>query len=154
MDAPLRQLDRSGRLTAAFGPDVLVLPRFDDIEQLNDLFEYRVEALATQSDLDLARRQIERAGISFHFRHAAGSHNLVLTDDVLAHDSLGERPFKNYEGHRQYDQEHFWDWAPERNITTGAVRLTDYNFKKPMQAMEVDRLGDAAYAQGKIESFD
>lgn len=52
MDAPLRQLDRSGRLTAAFGPDVLVLLRFDGIEQLNDLFEYRVEALATQSDLD------------------------------------------------------------------------------------------------------
>nr|WP_240547542.1 type VI secretion system tip protein TssI/VgrG [Paracoccus sp. J56] len=44
--------------------------------------------------------------------------------------------------------------TPERNITTGAIRLTDYNFKHPDQAMEVDRLGDAAHAQGQIESFD
>ncbi|MFC3569144.1 type VI secretion system Vgr family protein, partial [Paracoccus simplex] len=49
---------------------------------------------------------------------------------------------------------HFWDWSPERNLTTGAIRLTDYNFKKPDQAMEADRLGDAAHAQGQIESFD
>ena len=34
-----------------------------------------------ESDLDFARRQIERAGISFHFRHATGSHTLVLTDE-------------------------------------------------------------------------
>ncbi|MFD2842520.1 type VI secretion system Vgr family protein [Paracoccus cavernae] len=191
-------MDRLGRLTTALGPDVLVLLRFDGTEQLNDLFEYRVEALATrsdldfdalvgthatveiegregirafdgivtqarwagvgenghrydlvlrpwfwlagrrrnqrifhnktvvqilqellsdyaslgdpalelklggdyqpleytvqyrESDLDFARRQMERAGISFHFRHAAGSHTLILTDDVLAHDSIGE----------------------------------------------------------------
>ena len=80
----------------------------------------------------------------------------MLTDDVLAHPTVGDqRPFKRYDGHHQYEQEHFWDWAPERNVTTGAIRLTDYNFKKtPAQAMEVDRLGDAAYAQGQIESFD
>ncbi|MDN3711436.1 contractile injection system protein, VgrG/Pvc8 family [Paracoccus cavernae] len=52
MNAPLRQMDRLGRLTTALGPDVLVLLRFDGTEQLNDLFEYRVEALATRSDLD------------------------------------------------------------------------------------------------------
>ena len=97
---------------------------------------------------------MERAGISFHFRHAVGSHTLVLTDDVLAHDEIGARPFKRYDGHHQYEQEHFWDWAPERNLTTGAVRLFDYNFKKPNQSMEANFLGDAAHAQGQIESFD
>ncbi|MFV0302574.1 MAG: type VI secretion system Vgr family protein, partial [Paracoccus sp. (in: a-proteobacteria)] len=70
------------------------------------------------------------------------------------HETVGPRPFKRYDGHHQYEQEHFWDWAPERNITTGAIRLTDYNFKSPDQAMEVDRLGDAQHAQGQIESFD
>ncbi|WP_374427074.1 type VI secretion system Vgr family protein [Paracoccus sp. (in: a-proteobacteria)] len=262
MNAPFKQAERLGRLTTELGPDVLALLRFDGSDHLNDLFEYRVEALATrddldfdalvgthatveieahqvmrpfdgivtsarwagvgenghrydltlrpwfwlagrrrnqrifhnrnvvqilqellgdyaalgdpaleislskdhpileytvqyrESDLDFARRQMERAGISFHFKHAMGSHTLVLTDDVLAHEEVGARPFKRYDGHHQYEQEHFWDWAPERNITTGAVRLTDYNFKKPTQAMEVDRLGDARHAQGQIESFD
>lgn len=262
MNAPLRQAERLGRLTTALGPDTLALLRFDGSDHLNDLFEYRVEALATradldfdaligthatveietregpqpfdgivtqarwagvgenghrydltlrpwfwlasrrrnqrifhdktvvqiltellsdyaqlgdpavalqlsqdyptleytvqyrESDLDFARRQMERHGISFHFRHAMGSHTLVLTDDVLAHETIGARPYKSYDGHHQAEGEHFWDWAPERNITTGAIRLTDYNFKTPDAAMQADRLGDAAHAQGQIESFD
>jgi type VI secretion system secreted protein VgrG len=262
MNAPFSQAERLGRLTTELGPDTLSLLRFDGSDHLNDLFEYRVEALATredldfdalvgthatveieaheqmrpfdgivtsarwagvgenghrydltlrpwfwlagrrrnqrifhnktvvqiiqellsdyaalgdpaleiklskdyptleytvqyrESDLDFARRQMERHGISFHFKHAMGSHTLVLTDDALAHEEIGARPFKRYDGHHQYEQEHFWDWAPERNVTTGAIRLVDYNFKKPTQAMEVDRLGDAAHAQGQIESFD
>ena len=262
MNAPFKQAERLGRLTTALGADVLALLRFDGTDHLNDLFEYRVEALATrddldfdalvgthatveieahdqmrpfdgivtsarwagvgenghrydltlrpwfwlagrrrnqrifhnktvvqilqellgeyaalgepaleislskdyptleytvqyrESDLDFARRQMERAGISFHFRHTPGSHTLVLTDDALAHEEIGARPFKRYDGHHQYEQEHFWDWAPERNITTGAVRLVDYNFKKPNQAMEAAQMGDAAHAQGQIESFD
>ncbi len=116
--------------------------------------EYTVQY--RESDLDFACRQLERAGISFHFRHQPGSHTMVLTDDVLAHDTIGARPYRGYDGHHQAaDQgEHFWEWAPERNLTTGAVRLTDYNFKTPATAMEVDRLGDARHAQGQIESFD
>lgn len=262
MSVSLRQSDRLGRLTTALGTDALVLLRFDGVEHLNELFEFRVEALATQndvdfdsligthatveiegregvrafdgivtqarlvgldengyrydlvlrpwfwlagrrrnqvifhnktvvdivedllapyaslgdpaleinlgrdypvleytvqyreSDLDFVRRQLERAGINFHFRHDLGTHTLVLTDDVLTHESIGARPFKSYNGHHQADAEHFWDWSPERNFTTGAIRLTDYNFKKPMQSMETNRQGDAAYAQGRIESFD
>ena len=262
MNAPFKQAERLGRLTTSLGPDTLALLRFDGSDHLNDLFEYRIEALAIrddldfdaligthasveidgregvqtfdgivtstrwagvgenghrydlvlrpwfwlasrrrnqrifhnktvvqilkellsdyaglgdpalemklsadypvleytvqyrESDLDFARRQMERHGISFHFRHAPGSHTLVLTDDVLAHETIGDRPYKSYDGHHQAEGEHFWDWAPERNMTTGAIRLTDYNFKSPDAAMEADRLGDAAYAQGTIESFD
>ena len=262
MNAPLRQAERLGRLTTSLGADTLSLLRFDGSEHLNEIYEYRVEALAIrddldfdaligthatveieardgtryfdgiviqakwagvgenghrydlilrpwfwlasrrrnqrifhnktvvqilqelladyaqlgdpalemrlsadypvleytvqyrESDLDFARRQMERAGISFHFRHAVGSHTLVLTDDVLAHETIGARPYKSYDGHHQAEGEHFWDWAPERNMTTGAIRLTDFNFKSPDQAMQAERLGDAAYAQGAIESFD
>ncbi|WP_271179974.1 contractile injection system protein, VgrG/Pvc8 family, partial [Paracoccus kondratievae] len=52
MNAPLRQTERLGRLTTALGADTLVLLRFDGTDHLNDLFEYRVEALATRDDLD------------------------------------------------------------------------------------------------------
>lgn len=262
MNVSLRQAGRLGRLTTVLGPDALVLLRFDGTDQINDLFDYRVEALADndavdfdaligthatvriesrgggqhfdgivtqarwagpgengqrydltlkpwfwlagrrrnqrifhdktvvqilqellagyaglgdpafefrlsgsyqpleytvqyrESDLDFARRQMERHGISFHFRHQPGSHTLVMTDDVAAHDMIGPRPYRAFDRHHQADGEHFWDWSPERNFTTGAIRLTDYNFKTPDAAMEADRQGDAAYAQGKIESFD
>src|SRR5690606_3131439 len=116
------------------------------------VLEYTVQY--RESDLDFVRRQLERHGISFHFRHDDGSHTLVMTDDVVAHDSIGARPYKGFDRHHQAEGEHFWDWAPERNLTTGAIRLTDYNFKTPDAAMEADRQGDAAHAQGRIESFD
>ena len=133
---------------AQLGDPALKVQLSQDYPVLEYTVQYR------ESDLDFARRQMERAGISFHFTHAAGSHSLVLTDDVLAHETIGARPFRSYDGHHQAEGEHFWDWAPERNLTTGTIRLTDYNFKAPDQAMEADRQGDAAHAQGRIESFD
>lgn len=262
MNALFKQADRLGRLTTVLGPDALSLLRFNGADHMNELFEYRVEAIAPtadvdfdqligthatvqidgregsrifdgivtharwagvgenghrydlvlrpwawlagrrrnqkifhnktvvqiieqvlgeyaslgdpafeinlsesypvleytvqfrESDLDFVRRQMERHGISFHFRHQPGSHTMVMTDDVLAHESIGARPFKSYDGHHQSEGEHFWDWAPERNLTTGAVRLIDYNFKTPSAAMEVDRLGDAAHAFGQLESYE
>ena len=123
---------------ASLGAPALELRLNADYPVLEYTVQYR------ESDLDFARRQMERHGISFHFRHAPGSHTLVLSDDELAHDSIGMRPYKGFDKHHQYEQEHFWEWVPERNMTTGATRLTDYNFKKPLQAMEVDHPGDAA----------
>jgi len=109
-----------------------------------------------ESDLAFATRLMERFGISYHFSHQEGSHTLVLTDDVDAHQPVPgtSRAYKGVDGHHHAEEEHFWEWFPERNMTTGAVRLTDYNFKKPTAAMEVDRTGDAAYEQGQIESYD
>ena len=52
MNAPFSQTERLGRLTTELGPDVLSLLRFDGSDHLNDLFEYRVEALATREDRD------------------------------------------------------------------------------------------------------
>ena len=118
------------------------------------VLEYTVQY--RESDMDFVCRMMERFGINYHFAHALESHSLVMTDAIEEHDPIAgaTRPYKGVDGPYRPDEEHFWEWYPERNLTTGAMRLTDYNFKTPMAAMEVDRAGDAAYAQGKIESFD
>ena len=118
------------------------------------VLEYTVQH--RESDMDFAHRLMERFGISYHFQHKAGSHTLVLTDSLDHHDAVagGDRVYKPYDGHHNTDAEHFWGWFPERRLTTGAVRLTDYNFKTPHAAMEVDRVGEAQYEQGQIESYD
>lgn len=116
------------------------------------VLEYTVQY--RESDFAFAARLMERHAISYHFRHEAGGHTLVLTDAVEAHEEIGARPYRAYEGQHQAAEEHFHLWAPTRRMTTGAVRLTDYNFKKPLAAMEVERMGDAAHPQGQIESFD
>ncbi|BAQ71590.1 Rhs-family protein (plasmid) [Rhodovulum sulfidophilum] len=124
------------------------------VELANDYPELEYTVQYRESDLAFACRMMERHGISYHFRHADGAHEMVLTDQVEAHDSVGARPFRPAEGHHQEEVSHFRAWRPARRITTGAVRLTDYNFKTPVAAMETDHLGDAAYEQGQIESFD
>ena len=122
------------------------------LSEVYPVLEYTVQY--RESDLDFARRQMERHGISFHFRHEAGNHVLVLTDDVITHENIGVREFKRYDGHHHAQGEHFWEWSPERNLTTGAVRLIDYNFKAPTASMESDHLGDAKYAFGQLESYE
>ncbi|PTW34415.1 type VI secretion system Vgr family protein, partial [Rhodovulum kholense] len=124
------------------------------VELANDYPELEYTVQYRESDLAFACRMMERHGISYHFRHADGAHEMVLTDQVEAHDSIGARPFRPAEGHHQEEISHFRAWRPARRITTGAIRLTDYNFKAPVAAMETDHLGDAAYEQGQIESFD
>ncbi|HRM73157.1 MAG TPA: contractile injection system protein, VgrG/Pvc8 family, partial [Paracoccus sp. (in: a-proteobacteria)] len=74
MNAPFSQAERLGRLTTQLGPDTLSLLRFDGSDHLNDLFEYRVEALATREDLD--------------FDALVGTHATV---EIEAHEQM--RPF-------------------------------------------------------------
>ncbi|MGL5009378.1 MAG: type VI secretion system Vgr family protein [Paracoccaceae bacterium] len=126
----------------------------DKLTETYPKLEYTVQY--RESDMDFATRMMERFGISYHFTHAMQRHTLVMTDAIDAHDPVpgGKRPFLGVKRHHQNDEEHFWEFQPERRITTGAMRLIDYNFKKPTQAMEVDKTGDAAHANGKIESFD
>ena len=116
--------------------------------------EYTVQY--RESDLDFARRLMERFGISFHFEHMMEGHTLVLTDAMESFQPVpgATREFLAVDGHHGADAEHFWEWEAERNLTTGGVRLTDYNFKHPRAAMEVERMGEAAYQQGKIEAYD
>jgi len=261
MQTSLRQTDRTGRLITVLKEDTLVLLRFEGTDRLNDLFDYRVEALAAddtidfddllgthatveirtgaqertfdgvvtrtrwlgegenghryeltlrpwlwiaglrrnqrifhdrtvtdiiqrvlaeygadqsslsvsvmrnypvleytvqygETDLNFVRRQMERHGISFHFEHGFRKHKLILTDEATSHRSIGERPYLNYDGHHQAETEHFWSWSTERNMTTGAIRLTDYDFERPKQSMVAQSRGKARYNFGKEESFD
>ena len=116
--------------------------------------EYTVQY--RESDFTFVSRMLERFGINYYFVHAQGKHTMVLTDGIDEHEDVPgtARPFIGTVGQNVSDGEHFWEFHPERRITTGAVRLTDYNFKKPTAAMEVDKTGDAAHAHGQWESYD
>lgn len=118
------------------------------------VLEYTVQY--RESDLNFATRLMERFGISFHFAHQPGSHALVLTDAIDSHPTVpgATRDFKPAVGAEQTGSEHFWEWHPARRMTTGAVRLTDYNFKTPHAAMEVSHTGDATHENGQTEAFD
>src|ERR1700751_4913973 len=52
MGGSLTQDTRFGELITPLGKDVLVLVRFDVIEGLSELFEFRVDCLSERADID------------------------------------------------------------------------------------------------------
>ncbi|MFT6451445.1 MAG: type VI secretion system secreted protein VgrG [Halocynthiibacter sp.] len=143
-------------LSAVFAPySSLGSPAFKD-ETQNDAgtLEYTVQY--GESDLDFAQRLMERFGISYYFRHTETGHTLVLVDQILKFDHIpaNKRPFVGVSGQHHAEGEHFSEWGPGRHLTTGAVRLTDYNFKSPTKKMEAEQIGTANYQQGKLESYE
>ena len=118
------------------------------------VLEYTVQY--GESDADFIRRQLERHGISWSWKHAPGSHTLVLSDATFQLPEVpgGTRPLYGVEGFHRHEDEHFRKWSTAARITTGAVRLTEYNFKIPHATQEVDQMGEAAHPQGDVESYD
>jgi type VI secretion system secreted protein VgrG len=125
-----------------------------DLVKTYDPIEYTVQY--GESDLTFVSRMMERYGISYHFEHALKSHVMVLTDgmECFCPAPGGSREFQAVKGQHRWEYEHFNVWSLARKITTGRVKLTDYNFKTPTAAMPVDQTGGAHHAQGEIESFD
>jgi type VI secretion system secreted protein VgrG len=109
-----------------------------------------------ESDLAFVCRMMERHGISYHFEHRLADHTMVLTDTTEGFHAApgGSRVFQPVADQHRATDEHFSVWSPTRRVTTGRIKLTDYNFKSPTAAMPVDVPGDAVHAQGAIESFD
>ncbi|MEL7164587.1 MAG: type VI secretion system tip protein TssI/VgrG [Pseudomonadota bacterium] len=118
------------------------------------VLEYTVQY--GETDADFVCRQLERHGISWSWRHSPGNHTMLLTDAEFTLPQVpgGTRPYYSVGRFHQHDGEHFNLWSPAERITTGAVRLTEYNFKRPSAAQEVDQAGDARHPHGDVESYD
>lgn len=107
-----------------------------------------------ETDADFCRRLLERFGISWYWEQTAGNHKMVLTDQSKNLPDIGERPFYGMANTHLGDSEHIRLWEPRNKMTVGAVRLNEYNFKKPSASQEVDQAWSAPYKNGDMESVD
>lgn len=116
--------------------------------------EYTVQY--NESDAAFASRLMERFGITWTWEHSLGNHCLVMTDKVADQPEVagGSRPYYGVQRLHQAEEEHFHLWQPGRRMTTGAVRLTEWNFKTPKVVQEVDRVDEAPYANGTQENYE
>ncbi|WP_415918942.1 type VI secretion system Vgr family protein [Tateyamaria sp. SN6-1] len=132
------------------GPDHTAISLSDDYPVLEYTVQYG------ESDAAFVSRLMERFGISWHWTHKAGAHTLVLTDQIGSHEDVpgGTRPYYGIDTYKMHDEEHFRSWRRGARVTTGSVRLTEYNFKTPTAAQEVEQAGELEHANGQIESYD
>ena len=115
--------------------------------------EYTVQY--NETDKNFICRQLERFGINYCFEHSEGAHTLVLIDDPMSFSAIdGEvRDYLSNPDSHNHGDEHFWEWTSGRGLRTGAIRLTDFNFKTPNAAMEVNQTADSGMEHGTIEAY-
>jgi type VI secretion system secreted protein VgrG len=89
-----------------------------------------------ETDLDFASRLMESEGIYYFFRHAQGSHKLVLVNERSAHvNEFGLRHLSHEAGSGQaHDVVTRWSWRHQ--IRAGKVTLRDHNFELPSNQFE------------------
>lgn len=116
--------------------------------------EYTVQYRET--DLNFVRRLLEEFGINFHMKMDMRGQTLVMSDNTDGFVAVAGpvRPFVPNAGHHESSVEHIHTWLAQRTLTTGAVRLTDYDFKRPTVAMEVTQKNDQPYVNSSFESYD
>ena len=143
-------------LSEVFAPDAaLGNPIYSNtLSESYEPLEYTVQY--GESDLVFVRRLMERFGISFHYEHGVDTHTMVLTDNAAGFGEIsgGTRDLIDVQDGVRGDAECFTRWEPERQMTTGAVRLTDFNFETPSAQMEAEKIGEADFENGGLESYD
>lgn len=119
---------------------------------LNELIEYVVQY--NESDLDFVRRLLEKAGANFHFDMSGSAQTFLVTSGPESFPNAGDIPYRSVKGQNVTNTEHFSGWAAERRVTTGAVRMMDYNFKTPTANMEATQSDTKSYSMSGLESFE
>lgn len=116
--------------------------------------EYTVQYRET--DLNFVRRLLEEYGINFHIRMEASKQTLVMSDSTDGFSTVEgpSRLFRPMEGVHENDVETFRTWLPQRMVTTGAVKLMDYDFKRPTVAMDAMQADTKNYSNAGFESYD
>jgi type VI secretion system secreted protein VgrG len=116
--------------------------------------EYTVQY--RESDLNFVRRLLEEYGINFHLQMTQQKQTLVMSDstDGFVTAPGDVRHFVPLENTHEGNVERFHTWLPQRMVTTGAVRLLDYDFTTPRTKLEAMVEVQKTIQNAPMESYD
>ncbi|MBI3609835.1 MAG: type VI secretion system tip protein VgrG [Nitrospirae bacterium] len=111
-----------------------------------------------ESDFSFITRLMEQYGFFYFFEHAADKHVMVIGDDPVVHVPIVEPAKVIYRAPGTAgvsDQEHVYEYRYHREVRTGAVRLRDFDFKKPRLSLEQEAKAKGnGSASGGLEAYD
>jgi type VI secretion system secreted protein VgrG len=151
-------------------PDILqeVLKEVNPEFELQGTFSKRDYCVQyRETDFNFASRLMEEEGIYYYFRHADGSHTMVVANTPAGHADVPEQnpaTYKNLEGGEKGAFIH--DWGKVQELRAGKYTLWDYCFEKPDSHFEASeeilpevQVGQASHPlevgnNGQLEIYD
>ncbi|HEX6708665.1 MAG TPA: type VI secretion system tip protein TssI/VgrG [Albitalea sp.] len=110
-----------------------------------------------ESDYNFVARLLEHEGIYWYFEHRDGQHKLMLVDSQSAHDAAPgceSLPYVETGSGVAPDTDCVSDWSFSREVRTGKVVLTSYDFERPSTDLKVKADKSRSYTLSDYEVFD
>jgi len=110
-----------------------------------------------ESDFNFVARLLEHEGIYWYFEHEDGKHKLVLVDSQSAHDAAPDcktLPYIEEGAKTSPDIDCVSNWAFSREVRTGKVMLTSYDFERPSTDLKVKSNKVRQHSLADYELFD
>jgi type VI secretion system secreted protein VgrG len=110
-----------------------------------------------ESDYNFVARLLEHEGIYWYFEHTDSSHKLILVDSQSAHDAAGgyeSLPYFENGAGAPPDTDYVSSWSFAREVKTGKVATTSYDFERPSTSLATDQNKQRSYELSDYERFD
>jgi type VI secretion system secreted protein VgrG len=110
-----------------------------------------------ESDYHFVARLLEHEGIYWYFVHSDGQHKMVLVDSQSAHDAAPackSLPYVEEGAQAAADTDCVSDCSFSREVRSGKVALTSYDFERPSTDLKVKADKQRSYALSDYEVFD
>jgi type VI secretion system secreted protein VgrG len=133
-------------------PDILkkVLEGMDVTYELQGTFEKRDFCVQyRETDFDFASRLMEEEGIFYFFKHADGSHKMVVANSPQSHTDLGQITFETMSGGNRPDDRIF-AWKKGQELRSGKYTLWDHSFELPHKHLDTDKTIQDSVTAGKV----
>ena len=110
-----------------------------------------------ESDYNFVARLLEQEGIYWYFEHGDGEHKLLLVDSHSVHDAAPSCDVAAlHRGWRRSapDTDCVFDWRFSREVRSGKVALTSYDFERPSTDLKVKAAKQRSHTMSDYEEFD
>jgi type VI secretion system secreted protein VgrG len=138
-------------------PDILkkVLTGFDVSWETQGTYNPRDYCVQyRESDFDFASRLMEEEGIFYFFKHADGSHKMVVADKAQSHPDLDPKEvlYNDFVGlrDRRTIEDRIVEWSKTQELRAGKATLWDHSFETPDKNYESTKPVLDSVAVGKV----
>jgi type VI secretion system secreted protein VgrG len=117
-------------------------------------WEYCVQYRET--DFNFISRLMEQEGIHYYFKHAQGTHTLVLADGDSSHPTFPGYADMSFhqEGLGVVNLQGIKQWAMIQEVRAGSYVLNDYDFEKPKTSLKAPANIDRQNVEANHEFYD